>query len=416
MSWTEFDCVVVGDEVAALWLLRQFSELARNEKSPEIRLGWVRLHTKTRPLAIPHALREKLGLDPKPPFSAEIRTPKRDIVWSPEHVRQKYGFTPPRWGQLSTSEESQIRYCFQKFPEVFEVGSVLWSRLGRSGTLSPERLVEAAFRLTELSWVSLDEVAPPQTTVFHYLPSESPLKKITKLRSGEYSFEFAAGQPLVSRTWILAPSYLEIQQWKAGGFDLNEFLGINISTPSHGFFGFGMTLEKDALSERQKDMCLWADADEIPDSETEVWSFDISHDEKTDEISVYAEAPLLFPFDLDMALTQMRESVKRFTRLVPWLPEKVRSFEFPMSLDSCSRDESRAELEPRLWHNVTARYQMATLETRTRHNGLYLLPTSFHAELPYPMGTLRGAQEILIDRFGRRGVKKVAVATPPAIV
>ena len=414
MSWTEFDCVVVGDEVSALWLLRQFPELARKEKSSEIRLGWVRLNLQNRPLLVPHTMREKLGLEPKAPFSAEIRTPKRDILWSPETIKDRYGFTPPGWGPLGANEESQIRYCFQKFPEVFDVGSILWSRMGRSGALSAERLVEAAFRMSELTWVTLDEVAPPQTTVFHYLPSEAPLKKVARLKTGEISFEFADNQPLVSRTWILCPRFLEMMQWKSRGFDLAGFLGVNVATPSHGYLTFQMALEKEALSARQKNVCLWADADEIPDPETEVWSYDITR-EKAGETTITAEAPVAFPFDIDTALKQMRHSVQRFTRLVPWLPEKLKSLEFPLSLESCFREESRLEIELKLWQNVVERFPVSTLETRTRQPGLYLLPASHHSELPYPMGTWRGARDILVDRFGRRHYQKVAVAGALAI-
>lgn len=414
MSWTEFDCVVVGDEVSALWLLRQFPELARKEKSSEIRLGWVRLTLQNRPLLVPHAMREKLGLEPKAPFSVEIRTPKRDILWSPEHIRSRYGFAPPGWGPLTANEASQIRYCFQKFPEVFDVGSILWSRLGRSGALTAERLVEAAFRLSELCWVNLEEVAPPQTTVFHYLPSEAPLKKVSRLKSGEISFEFADNQPLVSRTWIVCPRFLEMVQWKTRGFDLAEQIGATVAPPSHGYLSFQMGLEEDTLSARQKNVCLWADADEIPDTDTEVWSYDIARENKH-EISVTGECPVSFPFDIDTGLKQMRQSVQRFTRLVPWLPEKLKTLEFPLSLDSCFRDEARVEMELKLWQNVCERFPVSTLETRTRQPGLYLLPASHHSELPYPMGTWRGARDILIDRFGRREYQKVAVAGAPAI-
>ncbi len=415
MSWTEFDCVVVGDEIAAVWLLRQYVELAKKEKgASEVRVGWIRLRPSARPIAIPHFLREKLGLEAKPFFSPEVRTPRHDYPWSPSRILERYGFQPPAWGPLTASEASQIRYCYQRFPEVFDVGAALWARFGKSAALSTEKLVESAFRLSQLSWVPLEELAPPQTTILNYPPSETPLKKIMRLKTGEISFEFAEDQPIMSRHWILANSYLEHLQWKAEGFDVAQYLGIGITPPSHGFLEFRLDVDNAALSPRQAPITLWSDADQIPDAVREVWPIELQR-MSGNTSRLIAQAPVPFPFDVDTALSQMREAIKRITRLIPWLPECLRSVEFPMGIESCHSQEARAEIESRLWQNLHERYALSSLEVRTRHRGIYVLPASYHSELPYPLGTLRGAKEILIERFGRREYQKVNVAPQAAI-
>ncbi len=416
MSWTEFDCVVVGDELAAVWLLRQYVELAKKEKGAgEVRVGWIRLRPQLRPQAVPHFLREKLGLEAKAPFSAEIRTPKHDYPWLPDRITERYGFAPPAWGPLTNSEQSQLRYCFQRFPEVFDVGAALWARFGKSSTLSSEKLVESAFRLSQLTYIPLEELAPPQTTIFNCPPGETPLKKITRLKTGEISFEFAPGgaddKPIMSRHWILSSGFLEHQQWKSAGFDVAEYLGVSVTPPSHAFLEFSLEVDNAALSPRQAPITLWSDADQIPDPLREIWPMELERqggDAKTSKL--IAQAPVCFPFDVDTALKQMRESVKRITRLIPWLPECLRSVEFPLGIESCHSAETRAEIESRLWQNLHERYALSSLEVRTRHKGIYVLPASYHSELPYPLGPLRGAKEILIERFGRGEYQKVNVA------
>lgn len=91
MALDEFQCVVLGDEPAGLWILRRLRELA-----PEARLGWVSYEQIPPPVCVPVSLARPFRLkELGPSWSAEIVTPSRTLPWSAEALRAAFPELPP---------------------------------------------------------------------------------------------------------------------------------------------------------------------------------------------------------------------------------------------------------------------------------------------------------------------------------
>src|SRR4051812_34151963 len=86
MATADFDCVVLGNEPAGLWLLDAL------DKQQNLKLGWAREQEPhsdflMRKLAVPTPVARAFGLSTEPAWNPELIFPGRSFEWNQEKLK-----------------------------------------------------------------------------------------------------------------------------------------------------------------------------------------------------------------------------------------------------------------------------------------------------------------------------------------
>ena len=144
-----FDCVIIGDEPAGLWLLQKYLSLHRqleqdsHPKAPKLktpRLGWIRFSRVTSAVALPVAAARAFGIEVVKPWSAEIVTPDKTMTWQPSTISERFPELPREISQRlfkslgppTAQQLSAIRFALRAQPELLSWAGGLWKYFGRS--------------------------------------------------------------------------------------------------------------------------------------------------------------------------------------------------------------------------------------------------------------------------------------------
>lgn len=370
-----YDLVVIGDEPAGLWCLRRIQEVhdrltrSRHPKIPRFakpNLGWISAG-RNHPVAIPTLVAKQFGIRTPYPWSFEIATPKRTFLWDKETIQKMFPeiSIPTTSAKPSAEMMSALRYVLRTHPEILGYASGIWRFFGAAEPISPERMIWASLLCHSLCWWDAGEKLD-SVDALEKADSSTPFLSITADKNWKIEWEGKA---------ILAKSVL----WNTAH---------ETETASAAEFPVVIPTQVSALPSNPSPLILYFDTEEIPEARTEVWPFEISvprkpQDDQTSSVRFWIRDEI--DASSKNLTDRMHEGVKRAQHLFPYLDVKSASLKEDAKL---------------------RRFPLSTFSIHDPgRSRVYHLPPSHLCHLTYPLGTLKGAREVLHAVLGRTKMK-----------
>jgi hypothetical protein len=419
MSSEELDFAVIGDEPAGLWFLGRIYEIATAPRPPETLkapplsgLGWISLEENVPPVCFPATFASSFGIPLPSSWSAEIITNRRALVWNSSEIYDAFpglpqvDFNEDPLGALLHPKRGTcraIRRAIIRNPELLSFASGLLKYLGRSEPLQPEAAVLSALYCTELAWWQATVQVPPSATRFRIRPWENPLEDIKVLSSGAIALHFRGHDPIASRRWILNTSVHTLKRLCRHSQRWLRLFQVGSEFSGRSLYPLRLKVDPLGISAAKRKLTLLFDTEEIPDIDAEVWPITLTVESHQKEIVLWTSAPA--QTSLEAVLEQFRQGMGRLNRLFPFLRQTLRSLEPSLSLDTCATSEVRQEVLRALEDQSVELYGLAGVSTETRQRAISSLLPYLNCHLPYPLGTLWAASQLLTKLVGRKQVK-----------
>lgn len=399
MPLDEFDCLVVGNDAAGLWLLAKLCESYKEKDLPTPRMAWVNLGSSARSF-LPMPVAETFAINPsETPWSAEIIVPGESFLWSQENLLKKFPNLPfdkfrAALFKTGLSQYTLAHQTIKTYPELLSFASGLWKIFGRSQGPQPETVLTGALACTELfRWDPIKEL-PTTVETIPVNPTTTPVEEIRSLKQGTVSIKFKDAAPVLAKRVIFNAPLWQLGELFEGHHDFFHLLNIDESLfAKRAHYSLKITAEKNAIPCPLKPLSLYYDVEEIPDIETEVWPFFYEETETDKEITVWATGPR--EISLEALQERLRAGVGRMNRLFPFLSSSVRGFQVPLGTESCHSPEVRHDAMKTLEHHAIEIYAQSWLHIRSRLKNLFVLGPFVNCHYPYPWGQLQLAQKLL---------------------
>ena len=401
MPLDEFECLVIGNDAAGLWLLTKLYQAyeARNE-SPMPRMAWVDLGASPRVSFLPVPIAENFGIKTtEKPWSAEMIVPGGSFLWDQASLVEKFPhlqFDKLRAG-LFTPGLQQFTLAHQaikSYPELLDYAGGLWKIFGRARSPQPETVLLGALACTELvHWNPIADI-PAAIQKIEVTSQTTPIEEFRVLKHGIISVKFKDAAPILAKKVIFNAPLWQLAEIFQGHDNFFHLLNIDhtlVSKRAH--YAFKITAEKAAIPCTLKPLSLLFDVEEIPDVETEVWPFYYSETETAKELTLWATGPR--EISLEALQDRFRGAVGRMNRLFPFLNSSILQFQVPLGPETCHSSETRREIETHLERHAIETYEQSWLNARTRVKHCFVLGPFLNCHLPYPWGQLELAQKLL---------------------
>ena len=161
-----------------------------------------------------------------------------------------------------------------------------------------------------------------------------------------------------------------------------------------------------------KDFCLprnvspltfFLDEEVLPEPDREVWPMIINSNTPFQKISLWVTERK--EFSLESISEKLKGALSRLYSHFPEALENLESQSVPLGLETCYSDSQRAETLMALEQSSKELYSVSLIHPKTRKKGIFPLLSALRCNLPYPVGPLLGAQELLSDLFDKRTLK-----------
>lgn len=413
----ELDLLVVGNEPAGLWLLREYHKLAPSEA----KVGWLKIDEPIPAIPLTSSIAQSFNIETDPTYSAEIVTQSNLFRWSREKVSGRFKrlekMMNPSVQGPSLKEREALREAIAREPELLTLAQAIWKRFGRCRRVTPEATVWAALQALEIGDWRPDTLAQNISGLHVMLLNDTnTLNSIEEvphpkpeIRGKIFSLTLASGEKFFAKSialnlnlrqlkqHVLAPT---LQDWAPTSDDI-------LSPFSH--YPITLKLENYRLPYNVQRLNLLLDQAILPEPDREIWPMDQNWQNHLQTITLWATERTDFSFE------SMRDSLgkalSRLQRLFPDAMKQITHQSVPLGVDSCYSDPQRAEVIRSIEKSRLELYSLSLLHVRTRKKGLYSLLPALHCTLPYPLGTLTGAREILTELLSRKNLKNHAIKT-----
>lgn len=418
------DLLILGNEPAGLWLLREYEKLfpihaqLKKQQRTQPSLGWLKINGPIPPVLTNKPTASFFDLPTDHYFSPEMASTKNLFKWSTQNVRKTFPgllelFERSPTNELfnpSTNTLNKIRWEIAKNPRLLTYSQTLWKILGRCRQVSPENMVWAALQSTEIT--SWDYQSLPTSNrhleTWSFNLGEGPVS-LTELPSVDpkdkqkiFKITLPSGQSLSTRNLILNLSVGEFI--KLGVPELLALLGIEKSIFSP-VAQYPLILEfKDfCLPRNVSPLTFFLDEEVLPEPDREVWPMIINSNTPFQKISLWVTERK--DFSLESVSEKLKGALSRLYSHFPEALENLESQSVPLGLETCYSDSQRAETLMALEQSSKELYSVSLLHPKTRKKGISPLLPALRCNLPYPVGPLLGAQELLSDLFDKKTLK-----------
>jgi hypothetical protein len=410
----QYDLIVVGNEPAGLWLMRRWLMAAKSAHLLTPRLLWIRLG-KCEPVAIPTPIARAFGIEGSSPWSAQIVTPQRTLSWDPATIQElfphlprdlKNRFSKGDWAPRS-QEKASLHYTLRAQPELLTWATGLWRAVGRAENVSAETAVWAALLAHSFVWWNAEEALSTKkiekiTIDPSKKPGETPLQ-LSFPRGGPpiVAEIFQLGQQLrkvSAKKWLWNSTWRQMQ-WLTTA---DEQATAATSFPVSRFveFPFEVLADTEGVRSGTSPLTLYFDTEEIPEERSEIWPIFLYDEDSKKKLQVQVSCN--YSLSLETVAEQSREALKRLRTLFPMLLRHERSVFPPLAVETCLCEESRMKTLQSLEWSSRETFRYSRIDTRTKVKNLFALSPSYRCFLPYPLGPLQGAKEMLREWIGRK--------------
>lgn len=415
-----FGAVVVGDEPAGLWLLGRLAEARPFGDAP---LLWISF-AEPEPLAVPFFWGPRWGITVDGPWSAELRTPKRAFRWTERAVRERFPTVPPTVdlkrpedrdvvgaGGSAKELERAVRELLDTSSDFSLVAKMVARAAFRARRPSPERAGLAALLWTELAWWR-PAMGVPDTVdrwVFEHFPTVT-----THTRSGDlHRFQLSNGAELETRLCVLNANERLLDRFFGPVGGVEKMLGYAAPRAPIASTSVTMTVAPGTVPAALSPLVVVADTETFPEEDRELWSMAVGSDMCTLRVDV-ATPPLVTDGTVADA---SRRTLERMRAMFPGFDRSVRAMTPTAPSELCDDLTHRVACQDAFEAKLQARYDQAAFRREGSVAGVEPLLPSFRCDLPYPLGTLLGAQEVLekvTERKPRSSSRRTEAAPPEA--
>ena len=413
MPLEEFNCVVLGNEPAGLWLLSQISgSFSQSNLKP--RFGWLQIGKAPSPLAVPRWAAEPFQLQEAPQWHAELISPRRNLLWETESLRNLFPELstlldskeiPHHFGHPQAGELKTIRRVLQKHPELLGYASGIWKHFGRTQRLHPEMLIWSTLLCRDLMWWNPQASLPKEVETVELTASHNRVEGIERLKEGGVCIKFQNQTPILARKWLFNLPYQHIRAMDNERRELSTLLALDEDMrSSQSLYVFQVEAQRQMVPKPMRPLTVMYDTEVIPDWGTEIWPVRLTEtpDHKVLEFRVSAPRPAA----IETILEGFRQALGRIHRLCPFIAESAVNYSYPLSVETCASQEQRIEITESLEMESIELYDRTSFLTGTRQKGVSAVLPFLNCHLPYPLGSLTSARLVLKDFLKKKTTNK----------
>jgi hypothetical protein len=404
---TIYDAIVVGNESAGLYWLGKAVQWAARYQIP-FRAGWLRSGSPVCREVIPVGVANSFEIPVTESWAVEIVFPERSVIWDRQNVLRMYPELPGECvgpsgvrfvEQRAPKLDAALTYTLMRKPDLLCHSEALWKVLGRVCKRFPEPTILSALMATEVCYWNPEEMVPVDVERLSVGADVLSLSKCQKGDGKSEWLEWGAGAGFSARNWIwnLRPSELKSLGHNCPKVAEKIFpaLGVEGGQDRIGTALYPWTIEVDScvVPEHLGHGLVLCGSEVIPDSQTEMWFVEINRGAESVLITVWVEA--VFPASLDSLQEKMSDAYSQLERILPYFSDGVRSFSFPMDVQSCYSQDYREQLVRDWERDARERFQYVVLDHRSRSKYHTVLAPNLHGHLFYPYGVLRHARRLV---------------------
>jgi hypothetical protein len=418
----EFDCVVLGDEPAGLWVLNQLGRLGVSGP-----IAWITFGAASRGTAVPTRLASHFQLTIGDPWSLEIYSPHETLLWDSKTLESRFPglhlnefqFISPK-GAITPSRRDleKLTQLIARYPELYTYSAGIWKFIGRTEQMHTQSMVWGALMCTEMAtWHPAAEVATGVVRRILPFDSKDCVEKLSKVKGNGLLLKMRDQEPLLTKKLILNTSLGNLVTISEKSADLIRFLNVDelevnrkIGSPM-ALYPLKLKVKSQAIPAPVRPLTFYFETSDIPDVQEEVWP--IQRLDLADghcELVVWVSA--LKEISLEALAEKFCGAMKRLHRLFPFLASALLEIDGPLSVECGVSDERRSALQTKLELSAIELYGRTGLDTRTRLKNVSVLSPFIHCELPYPLGPLQQAQKVLTDLFVGKSAPVPAAESP----
>lgn len=411
--------MVVGDEPAGLWLLARLAEARPFGDAP---LLWISF-AEPEPLAVPFFWGPRWGISVDGPWSAEFRTPKRAFRWSDRAVRERFPTVPSTVelkrpedrtaglvGGLGREVERAARALVAESTDFALVAKMVARASFRARRPSPERAGMAALLWTELAWWRPAAAVPDavQRWEFDHFPTVT-----AHARTGEqHRLRVSSDTELETRLLVLNANERLLQRFFGPVGGLEKLLGYAAPEAPIALAPVHFEVSRGTVPSALSPLVVVAETETFPDEDREIWT--MSANERMTSLRVdVATSPLVTD---GTVLDVTKRALSRMRDVFPSFDRSVKSMRPLAPSETCDDPTVLVGRQDAFEASLAGRYEQAAFRREGTVAGIEPLLPSFRCDLPYPLGTLLGAQEVLekISERKRRRTSETTARPPEA--
>lgn len=404
-----FDVLVLGNEPGGLWFLREFERLKNHTAA---KLGWLKIDAPILEIPLPISISSHYRINTGTTYSAEIVTKSRLLQWSPEKVFDRFKSLERSLGEKTTdptlAELRSIKEAVLRNPELITLSQALWKRLGRCREIPEPQMVWAALKALQLTDWTPEALISEISNLTTYLMREGDfLKSVEETDHPEpnqkgkiFKLSLESGKVLFSKLIILNFTAVQLRQ-----FVTNSVVGEWALCPDDllsRFSNYPLTLKFGHyhLPKNIQPLTLLLEQDVLPEPDLEMWPMSLSSNDLNQSVTLWVTDRTDFSFEV--FTEKVKKALARFQYHFPTALNHTVSQSIPLGVDICYSEEQRVRVIKAIENSRQELYSISLLNVRTRKKGIYSLLPALQCTLPYPLGTLRGAEEILKELFSRK--------------
>lgn len=429
------DLLVIGNEPAGLWLLREFEKIyptrnlsKRNSKQPirtTPQLGWLKTETELSPFFLSRPIAEAFNISATSFVSPEIALPKSRLKWSLDRIIQDFPAISAQLVQnlaknlasLKAEDCRTIQKALALHPELLTYAQALWKQLGRCRQMTPENMIWAALCSTELSYeTALDLVEPILSLQTWEIPLRARALIIEEVKGQEagsktkhFQCTLPTGEKILTQNLVFNLPLKQLFGLSNPSWRETLFSDLDLLSPlSH--YPIFLEFSQFRLPQNISPLTLFLDQDVLPEPDREIWPMINSGDSQAQKITLWITNRT--QFSLESISEHFKFALKRFQAQFPEALKKLINQSVPLGLESCYCEEHRKNLIEMLESSSRELYSHSLLQVKTRKVGVYSLLPALRCFLPYPLGPLTGAREILNDLFDKKTLQNYSKVQP----
>ena len=419
----DFDCIVLGNEPAGLWLLKEFSHRAKsNPKSKlaksivgSIKLAWLQVGPPIAPIAVPTPVARAYRIgDPstlQTEFSAEFVTPKRVFTWDADHITRYVPEISSDFSSLflkslnfpSHRESSSLRAALTAHPELLDVGKALWKKVGRGVDLTGEMLLWNALLCHRfVLWDAQHPLKNENNIEVSALSGTEEISNVSPNSDGRISIEFKSGLKFRAKTLILNSSVRILSRLCRSTPQLLEWSHSPQETLSGSVhYPLRMSLAPEVLPLSLSPLTFALKSDLLPEPDSEIWQLDFIRNTSIENSQVKLWVTDRYDFSLESLLEKFRIGLSHFYKVFPKAIKEISHYSFPLNMDTCYSESQRNHHLVELESEGIESYRLTRGMVSSEQRSLFTLMPYLNCSYPYPLGTLMAAESLLRELFGK---------------
>jgi hypothetical protein len=432
------DLLVMGNEPAGLWLLREFEKIyptrnlsKKNSKQPlrtTPQLGWLKTENELSPFFLSRPIAEAFDLPAPSFFSPEIALPKGRLKWSLDRIIQDFPAVSAQLGQniiknlgfLKSEDRKAIQKALSLYPELLTYAQALWKQLGRCRQMTPENMIGAALCSTELSYETskglVESISSLQTWELPFSSRPLVIEEVKDQESSSklklFQCTLPSGERILTQSLVLNLPLKQLFSLTSPSWRETLLSDLDLLSPvSH--YPISLEFSQFRLPQNIAPLTLFLDEDILPEPDKEIWPMVNSKDSATQKITLWITDRT--QFSLESISDHFKLALKRFHAQFPEALKQLLSQSVSLGLETCYSEEHRQNLLETIEASSRELYSHSLLQVKTRKPRVYSLLPALRCSLPYPLGPLTGAREILNDLFDKKTLQNYS-KTQPSIV